>query len=101
MQQHVILYLCRAKFAGGTAITFAQAPEIGSSHDCILFVSQADPDHDFVAPRGLLAQHGWTDSEMRRAGPFQSESINPQQMRVFQRHYEECLEHGDSLVWYA
>ncbi|CAE6781149.1 hypothetical protein XA1311A_24050 [Xanthomonas arboricola] len=101
MTQHVILYLCRAQFAGSSAIPYATPPEVGSSHDCILFVSQDSPDHDFAAAHALLAKHGWTDSEMRRAGTFQSESINPQQMRVFQHHYEECLEHGDSLAWYA
>ena len=101
MIQHVILYLCRAQFTGDSAIPYGVSPVIGSSHDCILFVLQNDSDYDFVGARGLLAKHGWTDSEMKRAGPFQAESINPEQMSVFQHHYEECLEHGDSLVWYA
>lgn len=96
-----MLYLCKAQFVGGSVISYAEAPEIGSLHDCILFVLQSAPDHDFEAARSLLAKHGWADPEIKRVGQFQSESINPRQMRVFQHYYEECLQHGDSLVWYA
>ena len=101
MKQHVILYLCKAQFTGGSAVPYAQAPEIGSFHDCILFLSQANQEPDYTAAKSRLSKHGWSDVEIRRAGPFQPESVNPQQMAVFQHHYEECLEHGDSLVWYA
>jgi len=101
MQQQVILYLCRAQFAGDSAVPYKQAPEVGSSHDCILFVAQSSSIHDFETARTLLAKHGWSHIEMKSAGPFQPESINPQKMRVFQHHYEECLEHGDSVAWYA
>jgi len=101
VKKHVILYLCKAQFTGDSAVPYAQAPQIGSFHDCILFVSQAIQEPDYGAAKTRLSKHGWSDVEMRRAGPFQPESVNPQQMAVFQHHYDECLEHGDSLVWYA
>lgn len=101
MTQHVILYSCRAQFTGGSAVPYAQAPKIGSLHDCILFVPQPTQEPDYGAAKTRLSRHGWSDAEMRRAGPFQAESVNSHQMAVFQHHYEECLEHGDSLVWYA
>lgn len=101
MTHHVILYLCEAQFTGGGTVTYEQAPEIGSLHDCILFVSQETQEPDYAAVGDRLSKHGWSLTEIRRFGPFQPESINSQQMRVFERHYEESLEHGDSLVWYA
>ena len=36
-----------------------------------------------------------------KAGAIQPESVNSPQMSVFQHYYEACLEHGDSLAWYA
>ena len=101
MRRHIVLYLLTARFAGAAEIPYEQAPEIGSSHDCILFVSQARADHDFDFARALMKRYGWADIEFSRAGPFSPESINSQQMSVFQRHYEECVQHGDALVWYA
>jgi len=99
--KHVVLYLSNARFTGQSAIPYDQPPEVDSPHDCILFVSQSDAAHDFDSARGLMEKHGWLDVQFKSAGPFVAESINSQQMRVFQHHYEECLKHGDSLVWYA
>jgi len=99
--KHVVLYLANARFSGQGSIPYSQAPEVGSLHDCILFVSQNVAEHDFDSARGLMEKHGWSEVQFKRAGPFAAESINAQQMRAFQHHYEECLQHGDSLVWYA
>jgi hypothetical protein len=101
MQQHVVLYLCSAEFSGLSEIPYAQAPVVGSEHSCMLFVTQANGAADYEIARSRLAKHGWVNARIQRVGPFQPESVNPQQWQVFQRHYEECLEYGDSVVWYA
>lgn len=98
---HVILFLCRAEFSGRSDVPYAQAPITGSSHDCILFVAQPGDSPDYETARAILAKHGWINAHFKRAGPFQPESVNADQWRVFQSYYEECLEHGDSVVWYV
>jgi len=101
MPMRVILFLCRAEFSGHSEVEYAEAPTVGSEHDCILFVAQAIETPDYEAAHCLLSKHGWINARIKSAGPFQPESVNSQQWRVFQHNYEECLEHGDSVVWYA
>jgi len=66
----------------------------------MLFLAQPGSEPDFEAARSRLAKHAWIKADIRRAGPFQPDSVNSDEMRVFHRHYEECLEHGGSIVWY-
>ena len=101
MQVHIFLFLCRAEFSGQSEIPYSQEPPVGSEHDCILFVAQQSdtPDHEIA--RSKLAEHGWINAHIKRVGPFQPENVNSQQWQAFQRNYEECLEHGDSIAWYA
>jgi hypothetical protein len=101
MQQHVILFLCHAEFSGRSEVPYAQAPVVGSEYECILFVAQPKPAPDYEVARSRLSKHGWANVHIKSAGPFQSESVNAQQWQAFQHHYEECLVHGDSVVWYA
>lgn len=101
MQVHVFLFLCRAEFSGQSEIPYAEEPVAGSEHDCILFVAQESDTPSCEGAHSRLAKHGWINARIKRVGPFQTESVNSQQWQVFQRNYEECLEAGDSLVWYA
>ena len=100
MQLHVVLFFCRAEYSGKSEVPYSDPPATGSEHNCILFMAQPRSEPDFEAARSRLAKHGWIKAHIRRAGPFKPESANSDEMRVFQRHYEECLEHGDSVVWY-
>lgn len=101
MRLRVILFYCRAEFSGNSEVPYASPPAIGSEHSCTLFLAQPGEEPDFDAARERLAKHGWTKAHILRAGPFQPESVNSNEMNVFQRNYEECLEYGDSIVWYA
>ncbi|HEY1382554.1 MAG TPA: hypothetical protein VGF43_03015 [Dongiaceae bacterium] len=100
MSQTVVLYKCEATFAGETSFTYAEYPAIGSVHGCILFVSQPDDQVDTQRAIEIFAQWGWSSVEIASVKPIQPESLSDPSMHVFRRHYEECLEHGDSLVWY-
>ena len=100
MQLHVTLFLCQAEFSGQSEVPYAVPPAVGSEHKCILFLAQPGTEPDFDAARERLAKHGWIKAHIQRAGPFQPESVNSDEMQVFQHHYEECLEYGDSIVWY-
>ena len=100
MYQTVMLYACKATFVGEGELPYESPPEIGSSHKCILFVRQADNEVDAQKAASLLTQYGWSSVVVTKAAAIQPESLNDPSMQVFQRHYEECLEQGDSLVWY-
>jgi hypothetical protein len=101
METCVVLFLCTAEFSGHSETPYTQAPETGSEHNCILFLAQPDETPDWDTARERLAKHGWVNAHIKRAGPFQLESVNSQQWQVFQRNYEDCLQHGESVVWYA
>ncbi|HEX8778172.1 MAG TPA: hypothetical protein VF738_08630, partial [Rhodanobacter sp.] len=101
MRVRVFLFLCRAQFSGQSEISYAEEPALGSEHDCILFVAQQCDKPDYDDARSRLAKHGWVNAHIKRAGQFQPESVNSQHWQVFQRNYEECLEVGDSIVWYV
>lgn len=101
MQVHVFLFLCRAEFSGRSEIPYSHEPDVGSEHDCILFVAQQSNTPDHEAAHTRLARHGWINARIERVGSFKPESANSQQWQAFQRNYQECLEHGDSIAWYA
>ena len=99
-RQHVILYRGRARFTGVSEIEYKQSPEINSRHDVILFVRQLDAQPHRAKVDDVAKFHGWDELELISVGPLDAESLNDASMKVFRHHYEECLEHGDSLVWY-
>ena len=101
MNQCVVLYLCTAEFTGESEIEYSSAPQVGATHNCILFVMQQHSGAETDLAHKLLSKHGWGKAEIQSSKPFMPESVNSEKMQVFQRHYEECLEYGDSLVWYA
>lgn len=100
MRQYVVLYLCKATFDEVRSIPYSDPPAPGSTHDCILFLRQPSQEPKLDQTRIAMGVHGWHQVEFRRTGLIESESINSPQWQVFQLHYEECLEHGNSLVWY-
>ena len=95
-----MLYKCKATFTGETSVTYATYPALNGVHGCILFVLQPDDKEDASRAAEIFAQYGWTNVTIASAGRLQPESLNQPSMRVFQQHYEECLNQGDSLVWY-
>ena len=95
-----MLYKCQATFIGDTSFTYISCPAIGSAHGCILFLTQPDDQADAQRATEVLAQYGWSSIMIGSARPIQPESLNDPSMKVFQQHYEECLEQGNSLVWY-
>jgi len=100
MHSIVMLYKCEATFTGETSVAYAAYPALNSVHGCILFISQADDQVDTNRATKTLAEWGWSDVVVKSAKPIQAESLNQPSMHVFRQHYEECLEQGDSLVWY-
>lgn len=100
MPQIVMLYKGEATFTGEASSTYAEPPSINSVHKFILFVLQPDDKADVNRAIAILGQHGWTNFAIASAGRIQPDALNQPSMRVFQSHYEECLEQGDSLVWY-
>lgn len=96
---NIVLFLCKAEFSGQSEVEYAVPPEVGSEHSCILFMAQSEAEPDFEAARACLAKYGWIKANISRAGPFAPESVNSDDMKSFQRYYEECLEQGDSVAW--
>ena len=96
----VMLYKCEATFTGETSVVYAAYPALNSVHGCILFVRQSDNQVDANHAAETLAQWGWSDVIVKSTGTIQAEALNQPSMQVFRQHYEECLEQGDSLVWY-
>ena len=96
----VMLYQCEATFTGETSVTYAAYPALDSIHRCILFVRQMDNQADMKRAAETLAEWGWSDVVVKSTGAIQAESLNQPSMQIFRQHYEECLEQGDSLVWY-
>lgn len=95
-----MLYKGEATFTGETNSTYADSPSPNSVHKCILFVMQPDDKVDVSHAVEIFGQHGWTNVVIASTGRLQPEALNQPSMSVFQRHYEECLDQGDSLVWY-
>jgi hypothetical protein len=100
MPPTIMLYKCEAAFTGRTSAPYGAYPTLNSVHGCILFLRQADGQADADHAIEILAQWGWTNVVIKAAKPIQAESLNDPSMHVFRKYYEECLEHGDSLVWY-
>jgi hypothetical protein len=100
MPQTVVLYKGEATFTGETSVTYAEPPSLNSVQKCILFVLQSDGEADMDRAVEIFARCGWTNAAIASAGRLQPEALNQPSMRIFQQHYEECLEQGDSLVWY-
>ena len=100
-----MLYKSEAIFTGKASFTYAAPHSLNSIHKCILFVLHPDDKEDVNRAVEIFAQYGWTNVVIASAGRLQPESLNQPSMhqpsmRVFQKHYEECLDQGDSLVWY-
>ena len=95
-----MLYKSEATFTGETSFTYAEPPSLNSIHKCILFVLQPDDKADVNRAIEIFARCGWIKVVIASTARLQPESLNQQSMRVFQPHYEECLDQGDSLVWY-
>jgi hypothetical protein len=100
MPQTVMLYKGEATFTGETSFAYAEPPSLNSVHKCILFVPQSDDKEDVNRAVETFAQHDWTKVVIASTGRLQLESLNQPSIHVFQQHYEECLDRGDSLVWY-
>src|SRR5471032_2525573 len=101
MNEHrVVLYRGRAKFAGSSQVPYRQPPELGAIHDIILFVKQHDAEPTSHRANEVATFHGWCEFDLLSVGSIEPESLNDPTMKVFHHHYEECLRHGDSLVWY-
>ena len=100
MPQVVVLYKGEATFTGETAFAYDEIPPLRSTHKCILFVLQRGDKPDVSRAVEIFARYGWTNVVITSTGRLQPEALNQSSMGVFQRHYEESLDQGDSLVWY-
>jgi hypothetical protein len=95
----IYVYLGEATYTGDRAFEW-QSPEVGARHKLMLFLAQvADEPQQSVAAREL-GRFGFAQAELAPGKAIHVESLNAPKMQVFQRHYEEALEAGSSIVWY-
>jgi hypothetical protein len=95
----VYVYLGEATYTGSRAFEW-HSPEVGARHKLMLFLAQAtDESQPSVATREL-GRFGFTKAELAPGKAILVESLNAPKMQAFQKHYEEALDAGSSIVWY-
>jgi len=95
----VYLYGGKGKYAETGSFEW-NSPEVGSTHQFILFLAQASTEPDDQAAIQELASYGFTDLQVAQGKPIAVEVLNESSMYAFQKHYEGALSEGSSLVWY-
>jgi hypothetical protein len=95
----VYVYLCEATYIGECAFEW-HSPEVGARHKLMLFLSQAADEPQDSLARQELGRFGFAQVDLVSGKAIFVESLNAAKMQVFQKHYEEALDTGSSIVWY-
>jgi hypothetical protein len=95
----VYVYLGEATYTGSTEFKWA-SPEIGARHRLMLFLAQDVGSEQQALATSELSRFGFSQIDLKPGRAILVESLNAQEMRVFQKHYEEALAAGSSVVWY-
>ena len=95
----VYLYGGKGKFVATQSFEW-NSPEIGSTHQFILFFAQSKAEPNDKAAIQELARYGFAEVVISQGKPIAVEVLNEPQMQAFQKHYEGALSEGSSLVWY-
>lgn len=87
------------KFVGGEGYEYS-TPDLGDSHEAILFMRQDTSEFLFSAATEECRRWGFIDIFGLKAGTLQAEALNTDRGRKFAGYYEEAMEHGSALAWY-
>ena len=99
-ERAVFLYGGKGRYIGAGPRVIWDSPPVGSVHAFILFLAQADREADRAIALAQAARFGFSNLEIGPGQPLDVEALNVPHMRGFQRHYEDALAEGFSLVWY-
>lgn len=99
-ERAVFLYGGRGKYIGAGPRVIWDSPPVGGVHAFILFLAQAEREADRAVAIAQARRFGFSDLELGIGKPLDVEALNVPQMRGFQKHYEDALSEGVSLVWY-
>ena len=75
-------------------------PEIGATHNCMLFISQPIDELSFEHASIEIARYGFENINNLRGGSMNIETLNTDTYRGFSAYYEEALQEGSSIVYY-
>jgi len=95
----VFVYGFRATYSGQSQYDY-EAPEVGATHDALLFISQESTNVDFASANNEIAKFGFESVEALRGASLKVESLNSDSYRGFAGFYDEALRNGSSLVYY-
>jgi len=95
----VYVYLGDATYTGECEFEW-HSPEIGARHKLMLFLAQAAAEPQQTLATQELGRFGFAQAVLAPGKAILVESLNASTMQAFQKHYEEALDAGSSIVWY-
>jgi len=66
----------------------------------MLFLSQVEDESQPNLATQELGRFGFAQTELAPGKAILVESLNAPKLQAFQKHYEEALDAGSSIVWY-
>lgn len=97
---NVFIYAFEGKFSGNAEYEFNE-PELGSSHQCILFLAQESENSNLEAAQKEILKFGLEEVHITKSNRLDTEALNSDEGKKFMPYVEEALEAGSSLVWYS
>ncbi len=76
------------------------APAIGNTHKCMLFLRQTEEIDNAEAAISEALKYGFSELTNLRCGRLKIEALNTGQYRGFAGFYEEALKDGSALLFY-
>ncbi len=99
MSVAVIIYAFKGKYTGNAEYEYNH-PEMGATHDCMLFFRQESEEPEWGIAGNECSKYGFTDVAFKSAGALQVEVLNTDLYRGFAGFYEDALSAGSALVYY-
>lgn len=95
----IYVYGFTGKYTGSPEYDY-QHPELGATHNCMLFLRQDEDADQFLLAEAESKKYGFGEFLSVGAGKFVIDVLNTDTYRGFSGFYKEALESGSALVYY-